>query len=165
MPKEVREKMTDKELKKLSRLELLEILLEETKENEKLRAELKTANKIIKNATILSELIGKMDNTLDQAQNFTTKLHRMTEGISQVNSPAQRSYFNENQPRQNVFSASSAEIKSAKASDASHNISDKKLYVDILNYYLSNEAALNALPYDIQNDIRTRLRGILDAKK
>ncbi len=157
--------MTDKELKKLSRLELLEILLEETKENKKLKDELKTANKIIKNATILSELIGKMDNTLGQAQSFTTKLHHITEDMSALNSQVQVSRINKGQPRQDIFPTHSRENKPVPKSDTSNNISDKKLYVSILNYYLANDAALSALPPNIQNDIRTRIRGVLDEKK
>ncbi len=157
--------MTDKELKKLSRLEILEILLEETKENEKLRAELEKANKIIRNATILSELIGKMDNTLGQAQNFTAELQHITEKTSAANSQMQGSNVNVTAPRENVFLPPLRESKDAKGSDTNNNISDKKLYVSILNYYLANDAALSELPPNIQSDIRARIRGILDAKK
>lgn len=39
--------MTDRELKKLSRAELLELLLEEGQENERLRAQLEKANQAI----------------------------------------------------------------------------------------------------------------------
>ncbi len=157
--------MTDKELKKLSRLELLEILLEETKENEKLRAELEKANNIIENAAVLSELIGKMNNTLGQAQNFTTKLSQITEDMSSVSSQVQSSNINQEQPQQNVFPTPSKENKPAQKTDTANNISDVKLYAGILKYYSANNAALNTLPADIQNNIRTRLRGILDAKK
>lgn len=156
--------MTDKELKKLSRLELLEILLEETKENEKLRAELEKANNIIENAAVLSELIVKMNNTLGQAQSFTTKLSQITEDMSSVSSQVQSSNINQEQPRQNVFPTPSKENNPAQKTDTANNISDVKLYVSILKYYLANYAALNTLPADIQNNIKTRLRGILDAK-
>lgn len=50
--------MTDKELKKLSRLELLELLLTESRENERLREEiekLKQENTILKSAERLNE--------------------------------------------------------------------------------------------------------------
>lgn len=45
--------MTDRELKKLSRVELLELLLAESKENDRLRAQLKEANKKLKSREIL----------------------------------------------------------------------------------------------------------------
>lgn len=45
--------MTDQELKKLSRVELLELLLAESKENDRLRAQLKEANKKLKSREIL----------------------------------------------------------------------------------------------------------------
>ena len=50
--------MTDKELTKLSRLELLELLLAESRENERLRAEIeqiKQENTIIKSVQQLDE--------------------------------------------------------------------------------------------------------------
>ena len=59
--------MTDKELKKLSRLELLELLLTETRENEKLREELdkiKKENSIEKSAQLLNETAKQLDETL-----------------------------------------------------------------------------------------------------
>ena len=40
----VRQTMTDRELKKLGRTELLELLLKESRENERLRAQLREAN-------------------------------------------------------------------------------------------------------------------------
>ncbi len=45
--------MTDRELKKLSRAELLELLLEESKENEKLRAQVKEMEEQLKDRRIL----------------------------------------------------------------------------------------------------------------
>ena len=57
--------MNDKELKKLSRLELLELLLAESRENERLRAEIeqiKQENTIIKTGLLMmmiNELLWK----------------------------------------------------------------------------------------------------------
>ena len=65
--------MTDKELKKLSRLELLELLLTESRENERLREELeklKQENTILKSAEQLnetSENLGEMSHKLGLA--------------------------------------------------------------------------------------------------
>lgn len=59
--------VTDKELKKLSKLELLELLLTETRENEKLREELakaKKENSIEKSAVLLNETVKQLDEVL-----------------------------------------------------------------------------------------------------
>lgn len=52
--------MTDRELRKLSRADLLELLLKETQENERLRAELEEANKKLADRTILIENSGSL---------------------------------------------------------------------------------------------------------
>ena len=59
--------VTDKELKKLSKLELLELLLAETREHEHLREELEKAkkvNSVEKSAQILSETAKQLDEAL-----------------------------------------------------------------------------------------------------
>ncbi|MEE0265782.1 MAG: hypothetical protein UD936_09165 [Acutalibacteraceae bacterium] len=61
--------MTDKELKKLSRLELLELLLAESRENERLRAELeqiKQENSMHNSVQRLNEISEKLDETLQK---------------------------------------------------------------------------------------------------
>lgn len=61
--------VTDKELKRLSRLELLELLLTETRENERLREELakaKKENSIEKSATLLNETAKQLDEALQK---------------------------------------------------------------------------------------------------
>ena len=65
--------MTDKELKRLSRLELLELLLTETRENEKLRAELAKAKKengIEKSAVILNETAKQLNEALQRVSSL-----------------------------------------------------------------------------------------------
>lgn len=66
--------MTDRELKKLSRADLLELLLKETQENEKLRAQLEEANKkledrdiLIQNTGSLAEAAMKMNGVFEAA--------------------------------------------------------------------------------------------------
>ncbi len=61
--------VTDKELKKLSKLELLELLLVETRENERLREELEKAkkeNSIEKSAQLLNETAKQLDDALQR---------------------------------------------------------------------------------------------------
>lgn len=52
--------MTDRELRKLSRADLLELLLKESRENERLRAQLKEANEKLNDRTIIIENAGSM---------------------------------------------------------------------------------------------------------
>ncbi len=52
--------MTDKELKRLSRAELLEMLIEQMKENEDLRSQLEEANKKLDNRKIIIENSGSI---------------------------------------------------------------------------------------------------------
>ncbi len=52
--------MTDQELRKLSRAELLELLLEETQENQQLRAKLKRAYEKLADKTIQLEEAGSI---------------------------------------------------------------------------------------------------------
>lgn len=52
--------MTEQELRKLNRLELLELLLEEVRENERLRAQLAEANRKLQDRQIQSERAGSI---------------------------------------------------------------------------------------------------------
>lgn len=52
--------MNEKELKKLSRTELLEMLLDLARENERLRSELDEANRIIEDRRIKIEKVGSI---------------------------------------------------------------------------------------------------------
>lgn len=52
--------MTDRELRKLSRAELLELLLEETRENEKLRAQVEEMEEQLKDRRILLGQVGSI---------------------------------------------------------------------------------------------------------
>lgn len=66
--------VTDKELKRLSRLELLELLLTETRENERLREELakaKKENSIEKSATLLNETVKQLDEALKKVSSIS----------------------------------------------------------------------------------------------
>lgn len=52
--------MTDREMKKLSRAELLELLLEANRENERLKDELKKQKELLKSKTIRIENAGSI---------------------------------------------------------------------------------------------------------
>lgn len=83
--------MTDKNLKKLSRADLLELLLEESKENERLREKLRVASEKLKDKTILLENAGSIAEAAMQlnhvfeaaeaaAQQYLDNVRRMAVG-------------------------------------------------------------------------------------
>ena len=52
--------MTDQELRKLSRVELLELLLEEKQENDRLRGQLEKANELLTKRAIEIDCVGSI---------------------------------------------------------------------------------------------------------
>ena len=76
--------MTDKELKKLSRLELLELLLVESRENERLREELaiaKKENSIEKSLEHLNDISQRLETVLQSVLPTTNALIDNTDKI------------------------------------------------------------------------------------
>ena len=144
--------MTDKELRKLSRLELLELLLEASRENEKLREKLekiKQENNTARNIENLSMATKQVNNVLEYANNLTDVLRKTTQEVFTAGSKSQ----NEKAKLQRT------------PEEKQHVISDRNLYWRIMNVYAKNNEALNILPDDIQNDVRDRIKGIIDSRK
>lgn len=82
--------MTDRELRKLSRAELLELLLEETRENEKLRAQVEEMEEKLKDRRILLgqagsiaeaalRLNGVFEAAEEAAQQYLENVRRLAE--------------------------------------------------------------------------------------
>lgn len=167
--------MTDKELKKLSRLELLEILLEESKENERLREMLNKNEK--ENSHGYSE--GALTQLTEQLNGALSEVNRLADDL--------RYMRRDNITVENIAAAPSKELNADRQSYPTppersapqvHTqtpvmdentkkaiISDRKLYWRLMHFYSKNEMALAFLPPDIQEDVRTRLRGIMNAAK
>ncbi len=137
--------MTDKELRRLSRLELLELLLEASKENEKLKEEiekLKIENKTAQNIENLSVATHKIETALRYANNITDNL-KGTSG----------EYVAER-----VIKEKEEPIKAKP-------LSDKEIYRRILSFFAKNDEKLNVFPSDLENDIRDRIKSILERMK
>lgn len=137
--------MTDKELRRLSRLELLELLLEASKENEKLKEEiekLKIENKTAQNIENLSVATHKIETALRYANNITDNL-KGTSG----------EYVAERV------------IKEKEDPIKANPLSDKELYRRILSFFAKNDEKLNVFPADLENDIRDRIKSILERMK
>lgn len=93
--------MTDKELKKLSRLELLELLLIETHENERLKEELEKAkkeNSIEKSAQLLNETAKQLDETLQKASTLSDNV-----SSGEIKTTATQNKFPSNKKSKNIF--------------------------------------------------------------
>lgn len=113
--------MTDKELKRLSRLELLELLLTETRENERLREELakaKKENSIEKSATLLNETAKQLDEALKRVSSMNTM--PTDAGSTAKKSSVGNKGFQNKKPKlldvllNNIFKSKSKNLKNTK---------------------------------------------------
>ncbi len=159
--------MTDKELKKLSRLELLELLLNESRENERLRIELdklKNENSVQKSAQHLNEASDKMHESLQNAAVLADTLNRLISGkivVSEEISEIQ-SYRSEDIPHNdNSDNLSETEVIPDSAASES-DISS----VTILNNIPSEESMqANDKSYEMQPATEEKASSAADEKK
>ena len=82
--------MTDRELRKLSRAELLELLLEESRENERLRAQLQEMNEKLADRAIRIERAGsiaeaalQLNGVFQAAAQYLENVRRLAEEQTQ----------------------------------------------------------------------------------
>ena len=135
--------VTDKELRKLSRLELLELLLEASNENKKLKEKivaLKADIKTAQNIENLSMVASQVENTLKYANSLTDNLKTVAKDGTK-----------------NIITTTGRQINS-------DGISDRELYIRMLGFFAQNDDKLSVFPDEIENDVRTRIRSILEKK-
>lgn len=135
--------MTDKELRKLSRLELLELLLEVSNENKKLKERieaLKNENKTAQNIENLSAATGQVEAALKYANSLIDNLKASTHSESKHSDKREKQLNSE-------------------------AMTDRGIYIRMLRFFAENDEKLSVFPSDIENDVRTRIRSILDRKK
>lgn len=138
--------MTDKELRKLSRLELLELLLTESRENDKLKEELsqlKKENSIDKTTVLISDTAKQIEEILNTAKSLTENLN----GI-----------FSDNQviitPKSPVTQTKEKKKKSK----------DAKIYERLLLFFYRNPDALTVLSEELHTDIQNRIDEIVSTQ-
>lgn len=143
--------MTDKELRKLSRLELLELLLKESSENRKLQAELdklKSENSIAKTS----------ERLMETAEQFDTSLQNV-EGLVAV---IQKFFSAENAELSQIVTHTVPEntdnITNAKKKKPSE---DADIYRRLMIFFARNMNYLSYLPDNLSEDISRRLAKIL----
>ena len=144
--------MTDKELRKLSRLELLELLLKESRENEKLRQEnekLKSEKSFDKTTEQLKETAVQFGATLQNADALVSTLQKLIttdsgkEGIIQEEEIVQ--------PEASVNESGRKNKKSV----------DVDLYRRLLLFYAHDISNLEHLPAALHIDVAMRLAELL----
>ena len=135
--------MTDKELKKLRRLELLELLLEESRENERLRKEierLKSEESIITASVRISEAADKLESVL---------------GVK-----ASEGAYEGTDRKEATVSYREKTESSIKAGAV-----DADIYKRIMVFFCRNPRSVIFLPEDIRSDVEKRIREIMSMKK
>lgn len=166
--------MTDKELRKLSRLELLELLLEASKENEMLRAqveELKIDNKTARTLEVLSVVTRQVENTLKYANSLTDTLKPAAgeATVSEDKAPSDDKAPSGNKAASGDKTSSAdktpygdGQKKSSEAPAKTARLPDREIYKRMLCFFANNEDKLSVFPADIENDVKTRIRSILE---
>ena len=138
--------MTDKELRKLSRLELLELLLDASKENKQLKEQidrLTSENKTARNIENLSVITRQVEKALEYANGITDSLKAGTGKPETV----------------------SADIPERKTAAASGALPDVEIYRQMLSFFAKNDDKLSVFPSDVENIVRERIKSILDKRK
>ncbi len=145
--------MTDKELKKLSRLELLELLLTESRENERLREELervKKENTVEKSAQHLNETSKQLDSALQKVSSILT--------VSAVKAEtAENKQTVETSVTQ--IRAEQTDSQEQKANSVYKSV-DYNIYKNLMVFFIKNPYSLAVLPDDLRKEITDRIDNI-----
>ena len=139
--------MTDKELKKLSRLELLELLLEVSNENTMLKQKMEKMTNEIENSKSIENLAA----TTKQARDILDYAQKLVENMKTTS---------ENMDVENV--TSNKVVKNVPQHSKSYI--DRNLYLRIMNFYSKNEKALEILPPELRSDIMNRVKEIINKR-
>ncbi len=178
--------MKEKELRKLGRLELLELLLEVTKENDELKAQidkLKTENEIAKGIDDIHGTAKQLGEVLDNAKHLggaveaakqlgevldnAKHLGGAVEAARQLETAleAVNLFINDLKnikvPDPSERPASEAEPKLSPA-EKRKRMSDRNLYYRILDYFTKEPDLLDEFPEDLRVDIINKLLSILE---
>lgn len=142
--------MNEKELKKLKRLEILELLLEQSAINENMKQELqelKNRNNAAELTENLEKMISQMNYAIENVDHIADKLQQMSK-----KEPGAESIENKND-------------RVVSVQQKNDTVTNKNLYGRIMYFFWQNDDVLSSLPDELQKDIRTKLRGILNDRK
>ena len=162
--------MTDKELKKMSRLELLELLLEESKENEDLNTRVESLLQEKQEAEklqMLQQLTGQLEASLEQFEGIAEQFKKIAqEGIT-----VKEHHYNEKPVASPVVSVQyrSDEEKAAETDSESkadcENCTDLKIFRKLMLFYSQRPEAISTLPLPLQNDVVGRIRQAISEQR
>lgn len=127
--------MTDKELKKLSKLELLELLLTETRENSRLKEELEDA---LEKVSLMMDNLCKAEEGCDCKKDFSAAAPS-DEAVS-VNS----------------VTADINRIQEESTGSADEFV-DFNIYKMLIFHYIRNPEALDNLPAELRSTVTNRI--------
>lgn len=167
--------MTDKELKKLSRLELLELLLTESRENERLREELdrvKKENTVEKSAQHLNETSKQLDSALQKVSSMLTGTVVTVERFDADNAINQAPDNASAESDENGADAAETSADKAEAAQTSQTVIqeqkadsvyksvDYNIYKNLMVFFIKNPYSLAVLPDDLRKEITDRIDNI-----
>ena len=144
--------MTDKELRKLSRLELLELLLEVSKENRKLKeriGQLKTENKTAQNIENLYAATRQVENALKYVNSLIATLENTSGDAASLAD----------------FKKYELQTENSKSVHKTDCIEDKDIYIQMLCFFAKNDDKLDILPDDISANVKARINELLKGVK
>ena len=130
--------MTEKEIKKLSRLELLELLLEASSENQKLKNHIEKLQIDLENAHSIQHLSA----AIDQVEKVLARANRIVNTNGTITPPSN------NAVEEDVH--------------APLNLLDKQIYAHLLAFYADNASLLTSLPLELQIAIKERIPSVLN---
>ena len=134
-PKGVKGSMTEKELKKLSRLELLELLLEVSSENHELKQRVEKLNNELETAKQLDQL----SDTILQAKSMLKDINQMA-----------------------VLSSCPDSVPAFGEEIAELSLTDEKIYQFLLWLFAKDQALLSALPSGLRSAIEERISNLME---
>ena len=148
--------MTDKELRKLSRLELLELLLEASKENRKLKEKINrliAENQTAKNIENLSVVTHQVESVLKYANSLTNSLKSGSVDIVSSYSALKA----DSTPK-----VEEIETKIEEHETKTDSPNDKEIYLKMMCFFAKNEDKLDVFPDELETVVRERIRNILE---
>ena len=155
--------MTDRELRKLSRLELLELLLEASKENRKLKEKINrliAENQTAKNIENLSVVTHQVESVLKYANSLTNSLKSGSVDIVSSYTALKAESAPKAEEIETTIEEPEAEIEKSEAKTDATN--DKEIYLKMMCFFAKNEDKLDVFPDELETVVRERIRNILE---
>ncbi len=150
--------MTEKELRKLSRVELLELLLEQIRENEAVKQEKARLEENPGNTYLPDGALAELSRAAHQLNNALCFADRITRQLQEASATEEIDGADEKESSQVT-----SEILQGRE-PTKRLISDRVLYWRLMECYSNSPELMSGLPVDIQRSIIHRLKDVKNAK-